>query len=95
MPWWRLLSIAILIKPFTLSFFSSTFDKDKDGFLTTQELRKIMKDRMAKKDLAEMIKEADSDNDGFINCQGDNPKRSTVTYLVTFLQSFAPSSAQR
>ena len=43
---------------------------DKDGFLTTDELRKIMKERMSKKDLNAMIKEADSDNDGFINCQG-------------------------
>ena len=46
------------------------FDKDKDGFLSTDELRKIMKERMSKKDLNTMIKEADSDNDGFINCQG-------------------------
>merc|ERR1712128_140679 len=45
------------------------FDKDKDGFLTTDELRKIMKERMAKKDLNVMIEEADSDSDGFINCQ--------------------------
>eukprot|EP00090_Calanus_glacialis_P003019 TRINITY_DN12196_c0_g1_i3.p1 TRINITY_DN12196_c0_g1~~TRINITY_DN12196_c0_g1_i3.p1 ORF type:complete len:280 (+),score=99.00 TRINITY_DN12196_c0_g1_i3:33-872(+) len=45
------------------------FDKDKDGFLSTDELRKIMKERMSKKDLNTMIKEADSDNDGFINCQ--------------------------
>jgi len=45
------------------------FDKDKDGFLTTDELRKIMKERMSKKDLNAMIQEADSDNDGFINCQ--------------------------
>jgi len=46
-----------------------TFDKDKDGYLTTDELRKIMKGRISKKDLEEMIKEADSDNDGFINCK--------------------------
>jgi len=46
----------------------NTFDKDKDGFLTTDELRKIMKERMSKKDLNAMIKEADSDNDGLINC---------------------------
>jgi len=46
-----------------------TFDKDKDGFLTTDEMRKIMKDRMPKKEINAMIKEADSDNDGFINCK--------------------------
>jgi len=45
------------------------FDKDKDGLLTTDELRKIMKGRLSKKDLEEMVKEADGDNDGFINCK--------------------------
>ena len=34
-----------------------------------------MKERMSKKDLNAMIKEADSDNDGFINCHGNNPKK--------------------
>ena len=53
-----------------MKYFPRTFDKDNDGFLSTEELRKIMKGRMSKKDLHEMIKEADSDNDGFINCQG-------------------------
>ena len=48
---------------------------DKDGFLTTDELRKIMKERMSKKDLNAMIKEADSDNDGFVNCQGTPSKQ--------------------
>ena len=32
-----------------------------------------MKERMSKKDLNAMIKEADSDNDGFINCHGSDP----------------------
>merc|ERR1712071_529692 len=45
------------------------FDKDHDGFLTTDELRKIMKERMTKKDLEAMVKEADGDNGGFINCK--------------------------
>ena len=58
-----------------MSFFfsySRTFDKDKDGFLTTDELKKIMKDRMTKKDIDTMIKEADSGNYGMINYQGKN-----------------------
>merc|ERR1711936_136024 len=46
-----------------------TFDKDNDGFLTTDELRKIMRGRMSKKDLEEMVREADSDSDGLINCK--------------------------
>ena len=50
------------------------FDKDKDGFLTVRELRKIMSsmgEKMPRKELDAMIKEADSDNDGLINCQGE------------------------
>lgn len=53
----------------TLMEAFETFDKDNDGFLTTDEMRKIMKGRMSKKDLDSMIKEADGDNDGFINCK--------------------------
>ena len=49
------------------------FDKDKDGFLTVAELKKIMSsmgEKMPKKELDAMVKEADKDNDGLINCQG-------------------------
>ena len=49
------------------------FDKDKDGFLTVAELRKIMTamgERMPRKEFEAMVKEVDKDNDGLINCQG-------------------------
>ena len=49
------------------------FDKDKDGFLTVAELRKIMTamgERMPKKEFEAMVKEVDKDNDGPLNCQG-------------------------
>ena len=49
------------------------FDKDKDGFLTVAELRKIMSsmgEKMSRNELDAMVREADSDNDGLINCQG-------------------------
>ena len=52
------------------NFVFRIFDSDNDGFVTRDELRKIMKERMAKKDLEAMVKEADGDNDGFINCKG-------------------------
>ena len=51
------------------------FDKDKDGFLTVPELRKIMTsmgDRMSKREFEAMVQEADRDNDGLINCKGRN-----------------------
>jgi Ca2+-binding EF-hand superfamily protein len=52
------------------SVISRIFDKDKDGFLTTDELGKMMKSKMAKKDLEIFVKEADADNDGLIDCKG-------------------------
>ena len=64
------------------------FDKDKDGFLSTDELRKIMKERMSKKDLNTMIKEADSDNDGFINCQGRLIKFLQILQTLKFVSEF-------
>ena len=54
-------------------FYLRIFDKDDDGVLTVEELRKIMSslgDRMTKKEIDLMVKEADDDNDGFINCKG-------------------------
>jgi len=48
------------------------FDKDDDGFLTVAELRRIMTqlgERMPTRELEEMVREADSDSDGLINCQ--------------------------
>ena len=49
------------------------FDKDKDGFLTVAELRKIMSsmgEKMSRNELDAMLREADSGNDGLISCQG-------------------------
>lgn len=50
------------------------FDKDDDGLLSVDELRHIMKnlgEKMKDAELDEMIAEADSDNDGLINYEGD------------------------
>ena len=92
MIWWKLLSKILLVNQQDFSSYSRIFDKDKDGFLTTDELRKIMKERMAKKDLNVMIEEADSDNDGFINCQGNPFKHLLHLKLPTkTFQSFARS----
>ena len=45
-----------------------------------------MKGRMNKKDLDCMVKDADSDNDGFINCKGCRTKQEkyfTPRFIVT------------
>ena len=73
----------VIVRINIISSLFRTFDKDKDGFLTTDEMRKIMKDRMPKKEINAMIKEADSDNDGFINCKGRID--SNVGFQVTLI----------
>ena len=70
------------------------FDKDKDGFLTVRELRKIMTamgDRMPRQEFDAMVKEVDTDNDGLINCQGNIKYKGTC--LIIFVKSFALFSA--
>ena len=67
----------VLLISFPHSYFR-TFDKDNDGFLTTEELRKMMKGRMSKKDLESMVRDADSDKDGFINCKGWRGKKLKI-----------------
>ena len=63
------------------------FDKDKDGFLTVRELRKIMTamgDRMPRQEFDAMVKEVDTDNDGLINCRGNMKKKGL--YLIIFFR---------
>ena len=51
------------------------FDKDDDGFISVDELRHIMQslgEKMNDSELDEMIAEADSDNDGLINYEGND-----------------------
>ena len=77
MLWWKLLSMTFgdnsSLDCSNIHTFR-IFDKDNDGFLTKGELCKIMKDRISKKDLEEMVEEADKSNDGLINCEGDKYK---------------------
>ena len=49
------------------------FDKDDDGLISVEELRKIMKnlgDKMADEELDEMLCVADTKHDGFIDYEG-------------------------
>lgn len=49
------------------------FDKDDDGLISVEELRKIMKnlgDKMTDEELDEMLRVADTKNDGLINYSG-------------------------
>ena len=49
------------------------FDKDDDGFITVEDLRRIMTkigEGINKNEVKDMIREADSDNDGLVNYKG-------------------------
>ena len=55
------------------TYCSRIFDKDDDGFLTVEELRKVinsMGDRMTDKEVKAMVKEVDPNKDGYINYRG-------------------------
>ena len=49
------------------------FDKDGNGFISSQELRHVMTnlgERLTDQEVEEMIKEADLDGDGSVNYEG-------------------------
>ena len=54
------------------------FDHDNDGFLTVADLRRIVTslgdDKLSKKDVEMMVEEADKDQDGLVNCEGQESK---------------------
>ncbi len=61
--------------------FFRIFDKDDDGFISVDELRHIMQslgEKMNDSELDEMIAEADSDNDGLINYEGNHEPISST-----------------
>ena len=60
----------------------SVFDKDNDGYLSIGELRKIMTtmgQRMKKREVEEMVLEADLGKNGLINLKGNNFSVAKVT----------------
>lgn len=49
------------------------FDKDKDGLISSSELRHVMTnlgERLSEEEVDDMIKEADLDGDGMVNYEG-------------------------
>ena len=51
----------------------SMFDKDGKGFISISDLRQVIDligKKMSDEELNEMIREADTDGDGLINCEG-------------------------
>lgn len=51
------------------------FDKNKDGLISSKELRHVMTnlgEKLSEEEVDDMIKEADLDGDGMVNYEGNN-----------------------
>ena len=78
--------VDISLEPFRYRWlFSRIFDKDDDGFISVEELRHIMQslgEKMSDADLNEMIAEADADDDGLINYEGDLSRNGNNQWIM-------------
>lgn len=55
--------------------FLRVFDKNKDGLISSKELRHVMTnlgEKLSEEEVDDMIKEADLDGDGMVNYEGNN-----------------------
>lgn len=55
------------------NFFSRVFDKNGDGFITADELKKVMTnlgEKLSDEEIDDMIKEADLNGDGKVDFKG-------------------------
>lgn len=55
--------------------FPRVFDKNKDGLISSKELRHVMTnlgEKLSEEEVDDMIKEADLDGDGMVNYEGNN-----------------------
>lgn len=56
------------------------FDLNNDGLISTDQLTKILKNRLSKKDIDDLTKEADPSGGGLVDYKG----RHTFLYLSSF-----------
>ena len=65
---------------------SRMFDHDNDWFLTVPDLRRILTslgdDKLSKKDVEMMVEEAGKDQDGLVNCQGQERKKIMKIFKI-------------
>lgn len=60
------------------------FDRDNNGFISAAELRHVMTsigEKLTDDEVDEMIREADQDGDGRIDCTNHHPQRHTPLFM--------------
>lgn len=65
------------------------FDKNKDGLISSSELRHVMTnlgEKLSEEEVDDMIKEADMDGDGMVNYDGECIAPTEMLSLVKLIQ---------
>lgn len=80
------------------------FDKDGSGTISADELRQVMKslgENLTDEEIDEMIREADKDKNGTIDCKSyhlscfSSPFHTQVPFLETSIQKLIPFAVSR
>ena len=74
-----------------LFFYFRVFDKNADGYISSNELKHVMTslgEKLSDEEVNDMIKEADADGDGQVNYDGKAGRHSTMGNKVTRPQRF-------
>ena len=65
------------------------FDKDRDGFLTMEDLKKFLTtlgDRMSDKEVEDMVKLVDREKEGIVECEGKKNKNVKSLNIIEILR---------
>ena len=70
------------------------FDTDRDGFLTMEDLKKFLTtlgDRMSDKEVEDMVKLVDRENEGIVECEGKMNRNVKFLNIIKILRILYPA----